>query len=167
MSLYDCFKMAVKMNPKDDRLVNAGFYYEEFEARIAREYLESVGIKSVLTGINFVNTYWLLANAEGGIKLKVRAEDYQRARTELEKLSESNLSGSTEAGEFFEQDQGEVQEHEDLPVCPECGSEDIGFERFSRWAIVIGLFLVRIPFPILKNQWICNQCGHKWRKTGF
>jgi rubrerythrin len=152
------------MNSEENRLVNVGRYYEEFEAQIARSHLESAGIESVLTGINFVNTYWLLANAEGGIKLKVRAEDAERARSELEKLKSYNQQVMAQAGDVFGEGQGFSEKADDLQVCPSCGSDDVGFERFSRWAIVIGLFLLRIPLPVLKKQWICNQCGHKWRK---
>ena len=55
------------------------------EALLAKSMLDSAGIESFLADENLVRLDWFYSNLVGGIKLMVRAEDAETARTLLEK----------------------------------------------------------------------------------
>jgi Putative prokaryotic signal transducing protein len=57
------------------------------EALLAKSMLDSAGIESFLGDENLVRLDWFYSNLVGGIKLMVREEDAETARTLLEKNS--------------------------------------------------------------------------------
>ena len=62
-----------------DRLVTVATSWENWEAHLASDRLLDAGINCFLSGENFVDTYWLLAGAVRGIKLKVAEPDAPEA----------------------------------------------------------------------------------------
>ncbi len=54
-------------------------YDEVYKAELAKTALEEEGIFVVLHDRETVATDWIISNAVGGVKLKVRQEDAERA----------------------------------------------------------------------------------------
>lgn len=69
-----------------DRLVKLAVFNMPFEADFAKSRLDSAGIESFLFDKEIVTMNNFLANAVAGIKLMVKAEDYEQAKEILEEL---------------------------------------------------------------------------------
>jgi DNA-directed RNA polymerase subunit M/transcription elongation factor TFIIS len=138
-----------------DKLITIANFIEPFQADLARAKLESEGIKCFLAGENFVATYWLLSNADRGIKLQVRESEAEKA---LEVLSPEEGAGVQEPSGA-----SAASEAADLR-CPKCSSENIGYEEFSRKAFFLGILFLRFPLAFPKRSTKCRECGHVWKE---
>ena len=134
-----------------DKLITIARFNEPLQAELAKIKLDVEGINCFLAGENFVGTYWLLANAEGGVKLQVKETDAEKA---LEIIEHNQ---PTEAAE-----DNLPEETADLR-CPKCNSEDVEYEQFSRKLFFLSILLLRFPLPFLKKSYKCNNCGYGWK----
>jgi len=139
-----------------DKLITIANFIEPFQANLARVKLESEGIKCFLGGENFVATYWLLSNADRGIKLQVRESDAKRALEILSSEEETGVQETSAVSVPFEAAD---------PRCPKCSSENIEYERFSRKAFFLGILFLRFPIAVPKRSNKCRDCGHVWKKA--
>ena len=141
----------------DDRggnWVTAATFWTPAEAQLARLKLESEEIDCVLFDENFVAADWLMANAVGGIKLKVREGDLRLARESLARpradmqraVSDEPLSD------------GQV-------TCPRCASEYIRRTWFGRRKLtLLSILFLGAPIPFFFGpRWRCDDCGFEWR----
>lgn len=134
-----------------DKLITIANFDEPLLAKLAKIKLDTEGIDCFLAGENFVSTYWLLANAEGGVKLQVRQADAEKAL------------------DIIEHNQPVEAAEDDLPEdpadlrCPKCNSKDIEYEQFSRKFFYLSILLLRFPLPFLKKSYKCKNCGHSWK----
>jgi len=136
--------------PTRPALVTFEHFRDVPEALLAKGKLESAGIDCILADGNLVRMDWLLSNAIGGIRLQVREDDLEDARTILEEPIPPEFN-EDELGEAFAQ-----------PRCPRCYSLDIGFEKINRfWTYSLWLIL-SFPIPVRKNNWKCYTCGIEW-----
>ncbi len=116
------------------------------------------GIDCALFGENFVGTYWLLSNAEGGVKLKVGECDAEMARQILTAKEEVVQEQTEVQGEAEQRDEDSGE-----PLCPKCGSDLVEYEKYSRKMFFLGILFFRIPVPFPKDSYRCLDCGHVWR----
>jgi DNA-directed RNA polymerase subunit M/transcription elongation factor TFIIS len=125
------------------------------EAQLARIHLESENIPCFLAGEHFVGMYWLCSFADHGVKLQVRHCDMARARAALESGARYGLEANEEGGS------PEMR----APRCPNCGSVEVSYERYSRPFFYFSLLLLRFPLPYLKGTYRCDDCGHTWKQA--
>ncbi len=137
-----------------DKLVTIATFWESWEAHLAKDRLLDAGINCFLSGVNFVATYWLYANADRGIKLKVVGSNAAKAG----ELLEGN--GQIETDETANSD---LQAKGDNDVCPKCQSADIKYERFSRNVFFLSILLLGFPLPFPGKHYRCKSCRHAWR----
>ncbi|MHC4481917.1 MAG: putative signal transducing protein [Planctomycetota bacterium] len=137
-----------------DKLITIANFSEPFRAHLAKIELESEGIKCFLVGENFIATYWLLSNADRGIKLQVKESDAKRALEILETRQKPGTAAVTE---------DEAHEPADLR-CPKCSSENIEYEKFSRKLFFLSILFLRFPLPFPKKSYRCENCGHVWKE---
>jgi hypothetical protein len=137
-----------------DKLVTIATFWEPWEAHLAKAKLDDHGVNCFLSGENFVATYWLLASADRGIKLKVAESDAPEAKKILEGIKSPQAEEATDEGS---QVQGENE------VCPKCQSTDVEYERFSRKVFFLSILLLKFPLPFFSNRYKCQSCGHTWR----
>lgn len=123
----------------------ATFEYAHF-AHIAKTKLESEDVECYIFDEYTSSMNWFFNNAIGGIKLKVREEDYERALKILNKNVE------------IENEDAEI-------ICPECNSKEIKDERVSKKFAYISILLLGFPLLFSKRKYECKQCGFKWNKT--
>jgi len=124
------------------------------DAELARIKLESEGIQCFLLGQNFVSMYWLLSNADRGVKLQVRQCDAEKALKILQKSEPVDIK----------QTESEDWETKPInPVCPKCGSNDTEYEKYSKVMFFISILFLRFPLPFLKKKYKCHNCGHSWK----
>jgi len=137
-----------------DKLVTIATFWEYWEAHLAKDRLLDAGINCFLSGENFVATYWLLAGADRGIKLKVAEPDAPEAMKILEADEQTEIKEPTDGSP---QIQGKNE------TCPKCQSTDIEYERFSRKVFFLSILLLRFPLPFPAKHYRCKSCGHAWR----
>ena len=137
-----------------DKLVTIATFWEPWEAHLAKDKLSDAGINCFLSGENFVATYWLLAGADRGIKLKVAEPDAPEAVKILE---------ADEKEEIKETADSSPDGQEENEVCPKCQSADIEYERFSRNVFFLSILLLKFPLPFPSLCHKCRSCGYTWR----
>lgn len=125
----------------DEYVVVKTFWKPTFAHRAATE-LEDAGIPAEVVDDEIVSADPLLANAVGGVKLRVHQSHGERAR----EILEGERDGSLDDGEFpesadfdslSEEEQEEWEEMTEGLRCPKCGSQSIGFEPLSMLAWVV------------------------------
>lgn len=91
------------------------------EADLARIYLEDHGFEVALDDYNVVAMDWLRSNAFGGIKLKVKRGDMDRALGHLKELMNQRSQRSTRSDNNDPCLSCGNQMHPDEDTCPNCG----------------------------------------------
>ena len=149
---------------KSKELVTIATFNEPFVAHLARGKLESHGINCYLGNENIVGTFWLYANAVGGVQLQVEKVDAELALALLNEKVADNSGGKAE------------KEHS--LCCPNCLSREIrelpktGYEW--TWYILLVSLLTILTMALIwivmglwiiqKKKWKCNQCGYEWKQ---
>jgi hypothetical protein len=123
-----------------------------WEVILLQQALEQEGIESFVDNDNLVGADWLLSNALGGVRLRVYAEDAERAVQAIERLQENEP--------LVDEEQSEADER---PRCPKCGSDDVGPAPWPMVALVASYFLLGVPF-LFRNRLKCRECGETWRR---
>ena len=134
----------------DGPWVTVATFWHPTEAHLARLKLESEGIDCFLSDENIVTTYWLYANAVGGVKLLVREQDAPRA-AELLRRGSAAIAEADAQPLFDGQDR-----------CPRCGCADIHTSRLDRRLTLLSILLLGAPLPIFRKRTHCAACRFEW-----
>ena len=128
-------------------LVTIATTYNIVEAEFYKNQLEAEGFEVYLADENIVGAFNLIANAVGGIKIKVPEEDAEDAEAFLEELGSAEIV----EGEMEDADTGYGE-------CEECRSRDLSATRDAfGWKgifVFLGIWIVK---PKLRLT--CNNCG--------
>ena len=143
-----------------DRFVTIATFNEVTEAYILKGRLEAEGILCFLGDEHIVGAQPFYSVAVGGVKLKVTAQDEEEARAILAKIQ-----GGT--SEFIYTDELELappmQEHVPARVCPVCGSDNVGEEKYNKTVFSLSYLLLGFPVPFFSRKFICYNCGNHWK----
>jgi hypothetical protein len=121
-------------------------YLDPWQARLAAGELEAAGIESRLADEHLVDANWFLANAVGGVKLLVKAEEKLQAAAALGLLDDA----PGDPGQTAE-DSPEMASEDDAP-CRRCGGLQAEPKKTSlAWALV-GLLLFGIPLLLRRKS---------------
>ncbi len=113
------------------------------EADALSSHLQREGIPAFVPD-QYVATTYPMHGAGLGIRVQVDESDVSRAREILkEELPPEQLA-------LFE--------------CPECGSDAVCYEAVSKRFIYLTVLLLGLPLLWLKQEYLCEDCGHKWKK---
>lgn len=148
----------------EEQLVTLKTYMYPAEAYPLMSKLESEGIMCFLDGENTITVHPFLSNAIGGVKLKIRESDTEKA-LEIIRQSES---------EFID----EYPEGEDIPAefrhgfaqvetfCPECDSTLVFRKKMLWWQILLSIIFLPFYLPLLfmKKKHTCAGCGYTWKQ---
>jgi predicted Zn-ribbon and HTH transcriptional regulator len=136
-----------------DELVTIASYSHAEEAYVVWTRLQSEGILSFVADDYMVTMNWLYSNAVGGVKVRVRESDVEKAVRVLG-IEEKDIQPVAS----------------DLKTCPQCNSTDIRYQTFSIRPMYITWILTFMIggmsgfiLPFLKLKWVCNTCGHQWK----
>jgi hypothetical protein len=108
-------------------------------ALIAKNVLDTAGIRNFLIDATTIRMDWLLSNAIGGVKLGVERKDLEAAKQALD--------GGMETVELPEDE--EVL----LPHCPRCMSPTVEEQKLD-------------PARANYTAWRCDDCGTLWEMSG-
>jgi DNA-directed RNA polymerase subunit M/transcription elongation factor TFIIS len=151
---------------ESDRWITVATFSLPQQAHIARLRLESEEIDCFLIDENLVATDWLLANAVGGIKVQVREQDADRARSILD--ARAVLPDSDDDDDADDDDEPAESESSGPMTCPKCGSPDVERTWFSRRLFFLAV-LIGLPLPLPMRICRCTRCHHEWKqqRSGF
>ena len=114
------------------------------EAELARIFLEDNNIDVEIVDSQIAAADPLLANAVGGIKLKVINSDAEKAinlLVDYEKEREANHT----------------------LWCPNCDSEDVEKIELHGLLKFLSVITMGIVAVVASKSFLCKKCGHKWR----
>lgn len=135
------------LGDEEQTLVMVATYRDLSEALLAKGRLEDAGVDCYLADDNVLRMDWFLANALGGIKLKVAASQAHLARELLFGPVEISAEESVPA----------------LPQCPRCDSPNVDFVDPDRGFRLAALAAIGLPTPrVGKVHWHCNVCESNW-----
>lgn len=122
------FRNAPALAPGEDLATAATFSYP-IEAHLARTMLEWNGIECYIADEYVIQLNWLLSNAIGRVKLRVKSSDWELAREVLQQppIDESWLEEQADPSD---------------PRCPKCASRDVHFERLALRSVFISWVLM-------------------------
>jgi hypothetical protein len=137
-----------------DNTVVVRSYDRPHEAELDANRLRKADIEVSVEDDQLVGNDPLLANAVGGVKLRVAQEDADRAVEVLEEEREASLDADEIEGTPFEElEEDQEREWEEMTRgrrCPECGSQSLGlgtpmFHGFA--AVMLGSFISAYILP--------------------
>jgi DNA-directed RNA polymerase subunit M/transcription elongation factor TFIIS len=136
----------------------ATFEYAHF-AHLAKAKLQSEDIECFLFDENTSSMIWFYTNAIGGIKLKVRAEDFDRA----ERILKENADGIGDDYDII-QDKTVLEDRDEIITCPKCGAGSVKYEKYSKRFAYLSIILLGFPLLFRNRRYECLNCGNKWDK---
>jgi len=119
-------------------------------AELAKSKLKSEGIYCFLLNNNHIGINWLASLALGGVKLQVKNEDVEYAKTILSKDESAVL----------ENDDLEFPDIEDNDLCSFCGSSNLEYIKYSRLSGAL-ILLTQLPVFFWGIGYKCKDCGKK------
>jgi hypothetical protein len=129
---------------EQQKLVTIETFRDLGEALLAKGRLEAAEIESCLADENLVRMDWFLANAVGGIKLKVPEEQAAEAFRVL----------------FTNKYKGAVDTR---PLCPKCGSPEVNIVHPDKGFRLALLWMFALPTPRIEEvHWRCSSCDAAW-----
>ena len=130
-----------------EELVTVATSYNIVEAEFFKNQLEAAGFEVYLADENIVGAYNLLANAVGGVKVRVPSGEAEDALRFIAGLG---------AAEVVEE---ELEEYDSgYGRCEQCGSRDLKpYGEALGWKGVLLFFGIPLVKPKLKLT--CNKCG--------
>ena len=134
------------------KMITIKTFIDPIEANIIKGRLESEGIPTLLLDENTVNTYWLYAQAIGGIRLQVKEEDVVHALSILEE----------DKAKMYLINKEEVDKSS--PYCPNCLSNNIRINKYSKSAFGFSWLLMGFPLLLPDKKFYCFNCGNQWKE---
>lgn len=128
------------------------------DAYMAKAYLESAGVQTMIQDELTTQVYSLYSNAIGGVKLLVPQSEAVKS---MELLKEG---GYIVPGEQSEEEKWVwVDKNKDKTRCPFCHSENIAKMREINIAAMILYFILGVLFPLFRPVRKCYDCGKAWK----
>lgn len=134
-----------------DKIVTLVTYMFPAEAYPLMTQLELEGIECFLGDENIVSVQPFLSNAVGGVKVKIKECDSEKALLLLKQLTQNKKKEEKKIDEKWAKDF--------LPVdtyCPECESHQVYQRKFSFYKTILLAFQTKYYY--------CADCGHKWEQ---
>lgn len=126
----------------------ATFTYSS-EAQIIKGRLEADGIDVFLSDNFTIDTDPLVSNAIGGVKLRVKTEDVEKAKALLKSI-----------------EQYSVDEEGNPIICPNCSKAEVkmystvkDFKSF--FSFILGLIVGTLPFSA-RYRYKCDNCNYEF-----
>jgi len=149
----------------EEQLIVLKTYMYPSEAYPLMSKLESEGINCFLDGENTITVHPFLSNAIGGVKLKIRESDRDKA-LKIIKESEDRFSETQKQDEKPIPDKFKKGFVKVETFCPECDSTMVFRKKMPGYQILLAILLAPIYVPLLFiSKWhYCADCGYEWKQ---
>ena len=152
---------ALNSDTGKEGLITVANFSHPTEADPVVAWLESEGIECFVTNEHTITMNWLYSNAIGGVGVRVKAADVERANEILQAVSTPDAVAGEPTPLDTEMDQGSDANSE--IHCPQCGSENVYYEKFSRRLVFASWVILTVPLPFFKKKWKCQECEHLFK----
>ena len=130
------------------------------EAHIAKTYLESEGIGTMIQDELTAQVNSFYSGAIGGVKLLVRESDFEHGIEVLKKQGYINADAIETKIELVIEGLST-----DKRFCPFCKSQDIGKKKNPDLLAGLIFSFLSIFSPIFKKAFVCHNCHKEWKFT--
>lgn len=130
----------------ESELITIAIYSLPHEAHVAKASLDAAGIPAFIADEHTINMDWLYSNALGGVRLKVLAQDAEKAQ-EIISQDYSYL--------LEEQFGAEIE-----TKCSKCGSKNMKPYTKGKKPAFLVFLLLGFPLFFYKHGLRCNDCGN-------
>ena len=120
-------------------------FHTSHEAFLAKNLLEQHGIECFVHDSNINRIYAQLGDVFGGIKVRVKSTDLDKANEILKRVDENKLS---------------LVDDIEGPPCPSCNSTatELNIQKSGRLSSAL-----KSIFVPESDQYTCIQCGNNWK----
>jgi len=139
--------------PEKRDLVKVARFRDLPQALLAKGTLDSASIACFLVDDNIVRMDWFWSTLIGGIKLMVDAANADEAAAILSQPIPESIDVEG-VGEYKQ------------PCCPKCQSLDVSFEELRKGVAFTTAYVLSLPLPLHRTDWLCHACGHTWQAPG-
>ena len=153
--------VTVDADTGEQELITVANFSHPTEADPVVAWLESEGIECFVSNEHTVTMNWLYSNAIGGVGVQVKAAEVERANEILQAVLNPTADGGESTLSDSDMDQGSDATSEIR--CPQCGSENVHYEKFSRRLVFASWVLLSVPLPFFKKKWKCRECEHLFK----
>lgn len=131
-------------------MVTVATFPEAIEAHIYRNRLEADGIPSVIADENVVSNQPWHSIAYGGVKLRVRAQDQEKALALINEIRHGIIKETDPAATYA------------APACPVCNSQNLKQKPVTGvWPLIKSILFF---YPVQTQiKLTCLNCGYRWR----
>ena len=143
----------------DDWKIILTFTYPH-EAHMAKGYLASEGIETLIQDEMTAQVNNFYSNAIGGVKILVRSNDYDEG---LKILQKGGYIHAEDKVEDIKIETCYINSVTEKYKCPFCGSENIEKAKEPNIFSVIVVLLLSVFFPIFRRYYHCFDCKRNWR----
>jgi len=131
--------------------VTVAWHWNAINAWIVRNRLADEGLDAFVADEFVASTYWLYANAIGGIKVQVPREQVPLAQKVLAR-GKSDVFAATPS----------TPADADHGVCRNCGSAELCRERFAVRYVFLLWIVFGVPIPVPSSAVHCLGCGTRY-----
>jgi len=125
------------------------------EAHILRGRLEAEGIPAFIADEHLINTYSLISNALGGVRVQVPQLFVENALKILADIEQATRD-----------DNASANKNQEAMCCPFCQSKAVKQAK-GTWKIAFAVFYVfHLPLPFSNKKYYCESCGKTWKEKG-
>ncbi len=139
-----------KCSEMSDNIVTLTTFMFATEAYSLMAKLEEEGIECFLGDENIVSVQPFLSNAVGGVKVKIKESDSEKALLVLKQLKQDNKKAEKKIDEKWSIDFIPVDTY-----CPECESHQVYRKKHTLFMSIL------LVFQTEKNY--CADCGYVWK----
>jgi len=123
-------------------------FHEPEKAEPLKRRLEASHIPAVIHDESAMERLWFVKLPLAGVKLKVRACDFETARRLMH---------------IWDETDGALG---DAVRCPECGSSQIEYPQFTRKFVLPNLVGLLSAVGLVEKEFYCQACHFTWPREG-
>ncbi|RLD62543.1 MAG: hypothetical protein DRJ05_00005 [Bacteroidetes bacterium] len=128
------------------------------EAHIAKSYIESEGIDTMIQDELTAQVNSFYSGAIGGVKMLVRESDFEKGVEILKNGGYINVDANETNIEYVTEDRST-----DKRFCPFCKSQEIGKKKNADPLAALIYSVLGVFSPIFRKAYICHDCEKVWK----
>ncbi len=133
----------------NDEMITLIATQDQAEAYVIKSMLDSNDIECYIED-EFVSATLIYSIAVGGIKIKVKREDLEKAKSIFLENSDLDISGNKEDNHLNDD-------------CPKCGSTNVESKISNSIFLLVSVVFFMIPVLLKRKKYSCLNCSHKWK----
>lgn len=130
------------------------------EAHMAKGYLDSEGIQTIIKDELTAQVNNFYSNAIGGVKLLVLESEFEIG---IETLLKGGFINKADFESIRKIEIVKIAMDTKIDNCPFCGSDNFSKKRVANYWTIGLMMIVGAIFPVLRKTNVCFDCGKEWQ----